>query len=198
MLQLFEYILEYLRTVRFGEPDHSLALPSDQTELAQIVREVSTMPIASTASVRQCMQRHLSDNACNGICQTVHATASVRQCMQRHLSDSACVISREWLSMLHDYMKCLLGFSLVFTTEQDRAPAFPVCSKSGLAVVTSSAQLRSDLHTQLTSLIPTQHSADRLHSSAYAERRLIASRLTVGDDIKSGLAPARATRPSLK
>ncbi len=42
LLQLFEYILEYLRTVRFGEPDHSLALPADQTELAQIVREVST------------------------------------------------------------------------------------------------------------------------------------------------------------
>ncbi len=41
VLQLFEYILEYLRTVRFGEPDHSLALPADQTELAQIVREVS-------------------------------------------------------------------------------------------------------------------------------------------------------------
>lgn len=37
--KLFEYILEYLRTVRFGEPDHSLALPADQTELAQIVRE---------------------------------------------------------------------------------------------------------------------------------------------------------------
>ncbi len=42
VLQLFEYILEYLRTVRFGEPDHSLALPADQTELAQIVREVNT------------------------------------------------------------------------------------------------------------------------------------------------------------
>ena len=41
VLQLFEYILEYLRTVRFGEPDHSLALPADQTELAQIVREVT-------------------------------------------------------------------------------------------------------------------------------------------------------------
>ena len=41
VLQLFEYILEYLRTVRFGEPDHSLALPADQTELAQIVREVN-------------------------------------------------------------------------------------------------------------------------------------------------------------
>ena len=80
----------------------------------------------TTASVRQCMQRHLSDNACNGICQTVHAMASVRQCMQRHLSDSACVISCEWLSMLHDYMKCQLGFNLAFTTEQDRAPAFPV------------------------------------------------------------------------
>lgn len=43
LLQLFEYILEYLRTVRFGEPDHSLALPADQTELAQIVREVSIL-----------------------------------------------------------------------------------------------------------------------------------------------------------
>ena len=42
-MQLFEYILEYLRTVRFGEADHSLALPADQTELAQIVREVSTL-----------------------------------------------------------------------------------------------------------------------------------------------------------
>ncbi|KAL3137600.1 hypothetical protein ABBQ38_004881 [Trebouxia sp. C0009 RCD-2024] len=37
--KLFEYILEYLRTVRFGEPDHSLALPPEHTELAQIVRE---------------------------------------------------------------------------------------------------------------------------------------------------------------
>ena len=119
MLQLFEYILEYLRTVRFGEPDHSLALPSDQTELAQIVREVSTTLIAAAASVRQCMQRHLLDNACSGICQTMHAMASVRQCMQRHLSDNACIISREWLSMLHDYMKCRLGSSLAFTTEQD-------------------------------------------------------------------------------
>lgn len=41
--QLFEYILEYLRTVRFGEPDHSLALPREHTELAQIVREVPTL-----------------------------------------------------------------------------------------------------------------------------------------------------------
>lgn len=39
-MQLFEYILEYLRTVRFGEPENSLALPTDQTELAQVVREV--------------------------------------------------------------------------------------------------------------------------------------------------------------
>ena len=44
ILQLFEYILEYLRTVRFGEAEHSLALPAEQTELAQIVREVSTLP----------------------------------------------------------------------------------------------------------------------------------------------------------
>ena len=43
VMQLFEYILEYLRTVRFGEADHSLALPAEQTELAQIVREVSTL-----------------------------------------------------------------------------------------------------------------------------------------------------------
>ena len=43
LLQLFEYILEYLRTVRFGEPDNSLAMPADQTELAQIVREVNTL-----------------------------------------------------------------------------------------------------------------------------------------------------------
>lgn len=38
--KLFEYILEYLRTVRFGEPENSLALPADQIELAQVVREV--------------------------------------------------------------------------------------------------------------------------------------------------------------
>lgn len=46
-MQLFEYILEYLRTVRFGEADHSLALPADQTELAQIVREVSTLMLST-------------------------------------------------------------------------------------------------------------------------------------------------------
>ena len=40
-MQLFEYILEYLRMVRFAEPDHSLALPAEHTELSQIVREVS-------------------------------------------------------------------------------------------------------------------------------------------------------------
>jgi len=52
VLQLFEYILEYLRTVRFGEPDHSLALPADQTELAQIVREVNTcVPCSSSYDI---------------------------------------------------------------------------------------------------------------------------------------------------
>ena len=40
-----------------------------------------------------------------------------------------------------------------------------------LLLVTSSAQLRSGIQTQLTSLIPTQHSADRLHSSAVDPRR---------------------------
>lgn len=43
VMQLFEYILEYLRTVRFGEADHALALPADETELAQIVREASIL-----------------------------------------------------------------------------------------------------------------------------------------------------------
>ena len=51
-VQLFEYILEYLRTVRFGEPDHSLALPAEQTELSQIVREVSK-PANSMLTVTQ-------------------------------------------------------------------------------------------------------------------------------------------------
>ena len=47
-MQLFEYILEYLRTVRFGEADQSLALPAEPTELAQIVREVSLSCCVST------------------------------------------------------------------------------------------------------------------------------------------------------
>ena len=104
MLQLFEYILEYLRTVRFNEPDHSLALPADQAELAQIVREVS---------ICLSLHQHHSHSACDisheWLSMLITSTASV--------PDSACIISREWLSMLHEYMKCQLGFTLAFTRE---------------------------------------------------------------------------------
>ena len=57
-MQLFEYLLEYLRTVRFGEADHSLALPAEQTELSQIVREASTLMLClyKVSPLVSCMQ----------------------------------------------------------------------------------------------------------------------------------------------
>lgn len=38
--KIFEYVLEHLRTLRFGEPEKSVILPEDQLELAQLAREV--------------------------------------------------------------------------------------------------------------------------------------------------------------
>ena len=90
MLQLFEYILEYLRTVRFGEPDHSLALPADQTELAQIVREV-TKHLTSLLQQPQytpCLHLCLPLQRISGnpVCAAHICTATSTCCCWLHLS----------------------------------------------------------------------------------------------------------------
>ena len=84
VLQLFEYILEYLRTVRFGEPDHSLALPADQTELAQIVREVSKH---LTSLLQQPQHQHACIYAC--LCSVFVAVLCVLPMYVQQLSLAA-------------------------------------------------------------------------------------------------------------